>query len=67
MNYYLDTPIKKGIFNPPPTEKNPVPKHSSEETQGHRFLTWLLHKPQNHAIFPIEQQSGRKKLNNNTQ
>jgi hypothetical protein len=62
MNYFLDTPIKKGIYVPPKPQDNPIPKHSGEETQGHRMLTWLLHKPQNHVIFPIEQQSGRKKL-----
>lgn len=62
MNYFLDTPIKKGIFNPPPEIKEKVPEHSGQQKQDHRAFTWLLHKPQNHAIFPIESISGRKKL-----
>jgi hypothetical protein len=65
MNYFLDTPIKKGVYIPPKSQDNPNPVYSGEEKQEHRAFTWLLHKPQKHAIFPIEQLSGRKKLSNN--
>lgn len=61
MNYALDTPIKRGVWIPEETKFTPVPQHSSQQTQDHRVMTWLHHKPQNHAIFPKEPESGRKK------
>ena len=61
MNYALDTPIKRTVWNPDDIKWTPVPQHSSQQTQDHRMMTWLHHKPQKHAIFPIEAESGRKK------
>jgi hypothetical protein len=61
MNYALDTPIKRGVFVPETPKLNPIPQHSGQQTQDHRTKTWLLHKPQDHSIFPIPPQSGRKK------
>jgi len=61
MNYFLDTPIKRKVWIPEETKATPVPPHSSQETQTHHTLTWLHHKPQNHAIFPKPAESGRKK------
>ena len=62
MNYAIDTPIKRTIVIPP---KEPEPvllqPFAGEQTQDHHRMTWLHHKPQSHAIFPIEPQSGRKK------
>jgi hypothetical protein len=61
MNYALDTPVKRNLWIPPVPKDTPVEKHSGQETQDHRVMTWLHHKPQAHAIFPLEAQSGRKK------
>jgi hypothetical protein len=61
MNYALDTPIKRTTWTPEDTKWTPVPTHSSQQTQDHRSITWLHHKPQSHAIFPIQPESGRKK------
>jgi len=61
MNYALDTPTKKGVWIPEDPKFTPVPAHSSQQTQDHRVLTWLHHKPQNHAIFPKQAESGRSK------
>jgi len=56
-NYPLDTPVNRPIFVPGDEETGfaPVinPPPSSQQDQTHRNLTWLHHKPQNHAIFPI--------------
>jgi hypothetical protein len=61
MNYALDTPIKRKMWTPPTPVLTPVTPHSSQQTHFHHSLTWLYHKPQENAIFPIEAQSGRKK------
>ena len=61
MNYALDTPIKRKMWSPPTPVLTPVPPHSSQQTHFHHTTTWLHHKPQEHAIFPLNSQSGRKK------
>jgi hypothetical protein len=61
MNYALDTPIKRNLWSPPNPTLTPVEPHSSQQTHFHHRLTWLHHKPQEHAISPITSQSGRKK------
>jgi len=61
MNYALDTPIKRSVWVPEDPKWTPVPPSSGQQTQDHRSMTWLHHKPQNHAIFPKEAESGRKK------
>ena len=58
-SYALSTPIKKGVWNPPPEEKIAVPPAASEQTQNHRTLNWLVSKNPNHGIFPVASQSGR--------
>jgi hypothetical protein len=60
MNYALDTPIKRKMWSPPTPVSIAVPQHTSQQTQFHHRLTWLHHKPQDHAISPITSQSGRK-------
>lgn len=57
-SYALNTPIKKGAWTPPKQEEIPVEPHSSQKTQ-HNYLTWLIGKPANHGIFPVEAKSGR--------
>jgi len=59
MNYFLDTPIKRMLFNPEVPKIIPIPPHASNQTQDHRIYTWLHHQPQKHAIFPKPPQSGR--------
>jgi hypothetical protein len=59
-SYALSTPIKKGVWNPPPEEKIAVPPAASEQTQNHRTLNWLISKNPNHGIFPVASQSGRQ-------
>lgn len=58
--YPLDTPVNRPIYVPGDNETGfaPVisPPPSSHQDQTHRNLTWLFHKPQNHAIFPISTQ-----------
>jgi hypothetical protein len=58
MNYALDSPIRRKVYVPGEDEIPfaPVsyPKLSQETDQTHRNLTWLFHKPQNTAIFPVE-------------
>jgi hypothetical protein len=61
MNYFLDTPIKKGVYIPEEIKQTPVPQHTSNQTQDHRIFQWLHHKPQAHAIFSKPAQSGREK------
>jgi hypothetical protein len=57
-NYALDSPINRKVYVPERDEIgfSPVeyPKPSQETDQTHRNLQWLFHKPQNHAIFPVE-------------
>jgi len=60
MNYFLDTPIKRPVYVPEEPKYTPVPPHTSNQTQDHRVFTWLQHKPQRHAIFPLPPQSGKK-------
>jgi hypothetical protein len=59
-NYPLDTPVNRTLYVPGENETGfaPVinPPPSSQKDQTHRNLTWLFHKPQNHAIFPIATQ-----------
>ena len=56
MNYALDTPTNRKLHIPgdEETTSTPVtyPKPSTETDQTHRQMTWLHHKPQEHAIFP---------------
>lgn len=61
MDYSLQTPIKRNLYVP---EENEVPfapvtypPVSSSQDQSYRQMTWLFHKPQNHAIFPIQAKS----------
>ena len=61
MNYALDTPIKKPMWIPEDPKPVQLPPHTSNETQDHRRMTWLHHKPQKHAIFPVEPIFSRKK------
>jgi len=61
MNYALDTPVKRKLWIPADPKAEAVPIHSGQQTQDHRVMTWLHHKPQSHAIFPIDPLSGRKK------
>lgn len=62
-NYALDSPLTRNVYVPGESEVPfaPVtqPKHSAERDQTHRHLQWLFHKPQNHAVFPIKQESAR--------
>jgi len=65
MNYSLDTPVNRKLYEI--TERDVpfapafVPKHSSEQDQSHRNMTWLQHRPQNLAnLFP-KTESGRDK------
>jgi len=60
MNYALDTPVRRTLWTPEEPKFTPVPEHTSQQTQDHRVMTWLHHKPQQHAIFPRPPESGRK-------
>lgn len=57
-NYALDTPLRKKVYIPGESEIPfaPVeyPKLPTETDQTHRNMTWLFHKPQQHAIFPAQ-------------
>ncbi len=57
-NYALDSPLKRKVYIPGEDEINfaPVsePKKSTELDQTHRNMTWLFHKPRDHAVFPVE-------------
>jgi hypothetical protein len=66
--YPLDTPVNRKLYVPGEDETGfaPVtnPPPSSQQDQTHRQLTWLFHKPQDHAIFPVATQPvkiGKKK------
>lgn len=59
FSYALSTPIKKGVWVPPPPIKESVIPYSGEQTQDHRLMTWLI-KPKNNQIVP-NPQSGRMK------
>jgi hypothetical protein len=61
MDYALNSPTKRQLYIP---EKNetphaPVeqPKKNTELDQTHRNLQWLFHKPQEHAVFPVQSQA----------
>ena len=61
MNYALDSPIRRKVYVPGEDEIQfaPVkhPKLPQETDQTYRNLTWLFHKPQNAAIFPVKPQA----------
>jgi len=63
MNYALDSPLVRKMYVPGESETPfaPVtyPKPSTESDQTHRHLTWLFHKPQDGAIFPMKAKSAR--------
>lgn len=58
MNYALDSPIQRKVYVPGedeiPFQTIHYPKNSQETDQTHRNMQWLFHKPQQHAIFPVE-------------
>ena len=62
-SYALDSPISRKVYVPGESEVPfaPVsyPKHTPEVDQTHRHMNWLFHKPQNHAVFPVQPQSAR--------
>lgn len=65
MDYSLQTPINRKLYVP---EENEVPfapviypPISSAQDQSYRRMTWLFHKPQNHAIFPVKSEKPEKK------
>lgn len=57
-NYALDSPINRKVYVPGEDEIPfaPVtqPKVTGEIDQTHRKMQWLFHKPQDHAVFPVE-------------
>lgn len=57
-NYSLDTPIQRKVFVPGvdeiPFAPVEYPKTSAETDQTHRNLTWLFHRPQDAAVFPVQ-------------
>ena len=57
MDYWKTPIIKPKQWVPEVPEVIPVKPR--QESHFERFMTWLLHKPQNHAIFPVEPQSGK--------
>ena len=66
--YPLDTPVNRKLYVPGEDDVGfaPVvsPPPASQKDQTHRNLTWLFHKPQDHAIFPVATQPvkiGKKK------
>jgi hypothetical protein len=58
-SYALSTPINKGVWTPPPEEKFSVPPSSTEQTQNHRVMNWVIKKNPNQGIFPVASKSGR--------
>jgi hypothetical protein len=60
MNYWQTPVIKPKTWVPTEQPKNPIEPHSGQQSHFQRFMTWILHKPQDHAIFPVAAQSGRK-------
>lgn len=66
MDYHLRTPVTRNLYNIEAEDAtpfmpviNPPPRHETDQT--HRSLTWLMHKPQSFAIFPIPSISGKEK------
>jgi hypothetical protein len=61
MNYALDSPITRKVYVPGEDEVPfaPIqqPKKVAESDQTHRNMQWLFHKPQQHAVFPIQPQA----------
>ena len=57
-NYALDSPINRKVYVPGEDEIPfaPVtqPKNAAETDQTHRQMQWLFHKPQDHAVFPVQ-------------
>jgi hypothetical protein len=61
-NYALDTPIKRKLYVPKddvPFAPVVNPPLVTETDSTHRSLTWLFHKPQDSAIFPVQPKSAR--------
>jgi len=60
-NYALDSPINRKVYVPGEDEIQfaPVeqPKPAHEQDQTHRNMQWLFHKPQQHAVFPVQSQA----------
>ncbi len=58
QNYALHNPIKRKVYLPGEDDVGfaPIeePMKNSETDQTHRNLTWLFHKPREHAYFPIQ-------------
>jgi hypothetical protein len=62
--YTFETPLLKPKVYVPGVSEVPFapatwPNHTTETDQTHRNMKWLFHKPQSHAIFPLEPESGR--------
>lgn len=57
-NYAIDSPINRKVYVPGedeiPFAPTTVPKNAAETDQTHRNMTWLMHKPQDHAVFPVQ-------------
>ncbi len=57
-NYVLDSPIQRKVYVPSedemPFQTVHYPAVSQETDQTHRNMQWLFHKPQQHAIFPVQ-------------
>lgn len=57
-NYAIDSPIKRKVYVPGEDEIQfapvVIPKTSANTDQTHRNLTWLFHRPQDVAVFPVE-------------
>jgi hypothetical protein len=60
-NYALDNPVNRKMYIPGDSESTATPiswpAHSTETDQTHRRMDWLLHKPQDHAIFPAKSEA----------
>jgi|UniRef100_A0A6C0AI68 hypothetical protein len=60
-NYVMNNPTNRKIYVPGDEEitSAPVtyPKNPAETDQTHRQMNWLHHKPQDHAIFPIQSEA----------
>jgi hypothetical protein len=57
-SYALNSPVNRKVYVPGEDEIQfaPVeqPKPSQEQDQTHRNMQWLFHKPQNHAVLPVQ-------------
>ena len=57
-NYALDNPIQRKVYVPGEDDVGfaPIkePMKNSETDQTHRNMTWLFHKPREHAFFPVQ-------------